>query len=242
MKNTLTNLLSVALLVFVCIGKLEAQNIYLYAGSSAGTGGFAGDGGAPLSAELNAPHGMAFDASGNVYIADYANNRIRKIAGGIITTIAGNGTAGFAGDGGPATAATCEINGPTDVTVTADGTVYFSDNVNNRIRKITTAGIISTVAGNGTAGFAGDGGPASAATCEVNQPIGVVFDKSGNLYIGDQFNNRIRKITPAGIISTFAGSATAGFAGDGTPAIGAELHYPMFLRFDMWGDLFFEDR
>src|ERR1019366_3221187 len=127
---------------------------------------------------------------GNLYFSDYHNARIRKVSSsGIITTIAGNGIGGFGGDGGPATAA--KIYVPWGVAVDIAGNIYISDRYNNRIRKVNTSGNISTIAGTGIAGFSGDGGPATAA--EINQPVDITIDQSGNLYFSDFINNRIRK-------------------------------------------------
>jgi NHL repeat-containing protein len=141
---------------------------------------------------------------------------------GIISTIAGNGTAGYTGDGGVATSA--ELNGPTDIELDSSGTIYIVDWNDNRVRKVTAStGIISLVAGNGTAGYGGDGGAATSA--ELNNPNGVVLDSSGNIYIADFTNNRVRKVTAStGIISTVAGNGTTGYTGDGGAAASAEIN------------------
>ncbi len=141
--------------VFFLPGVLQAQVVTLYAGSASGTGGYTGDGSPATSYELSNMRGLAWDHSGSMYVCDFGNNRIRKITGTTITTIAGSGTAGYGGDGGPATALACKINGPMEIVVDESGTVYFSDMSNNRVRKISPGGIISTVAGNGTAGWGG---------------------------------------------------------------------------------------
>ena len=171
----------------------------------AGTGiaGFGGDGGQAKLAMLNQPEGVAVDASGNLYIADTDNNRIRKVSpNGIITTVAGNGIAGFGGDNGPASQA--QLNHPEGVAVDASGNLYIADTGNNRIRKVSPNGIITTVAGTGIAGFSGDGGPATQA--QLNQPEGVAVDASGNLFIADTDNDRIREVRTDGVIVTVAGN------------------------------------
>ncbi|CAB4598472.1 unannotated protein [freshwater metagenome] len=181
---------------------------------------------------------MAVDAAGNLYIADSGNHRIRKVTpAGTISTFAGNGTAGFAGDGGPATNA--NLNGPNGVAVDAAGNLYIADSGNHRIRKVTPAGTISTFAGNGTAGFAGDGGPATDA--RLNSANAVATDSAGNLYIADSDNYRVRKVDPAGRISTFAGNGIEGFAGDGGPATDARLTFMGGLAVDAAGNLYLSD-
>src|SRR5205814_998769 len=150
-----------------------------------------------------------------------SSKRIRKVsAAGIITTVAGRGTGQSSGDGGPATLA--ELIQPLGVAVDPAGNVYIADEGSNRIRKVNTAGIISTIAGNGKHGFSGDGGPATLA--ELIQPMGVAVDPAGNVYITDEGSNRIRKVNTAGIISTIAGNDTQGFSGDGGPATSASLN------------------
>jgi sugar lactone lactonase YvrE len=202
------------------------------------TGGFAGDGGPAVSAQLGGPWGVAVDAAGNLYIADTNNNRIRKVTlAGVISTVAGNGTWGFAGDGGPATAA--QLNSPWGIAEDGGGNIYIADMSNNRIRKVTPAGVISTVAGNGNSGFSGDGGPATSAG--LNYPSGVAVDAAGNFYIADFNNNRIRKVTVGGVISTVAGNGTAGFGGDGGYATSAQLRYPYGVAVDAAGNLYIAD-
>ena len=177
-----------------------------------GTEGYSGDGGAATAAQLNNPRGVAVDGSGNVYIADLSNNRIRKVDGsGNISTIAGTGTQGYSGDGGAATAA--RLNWPQQVAVDGTGNVYIADTGNQRIRKVDGAGNISTFAGTGTEGYSGDGGAATAA--RLNSPQEVALDNAGNVYIADTGNDRIRKVDGSGNISTFAGTGTEGYSGDG---------------------------
>ena len=169
----------------------------------------------------------------------FAGINSTKAQFGIINTLAGTGTASFTGDGGLATAAT--VNTPVGVWVVPSGDVYFADQSNNRIRKITVAtGIITTIAGTGTAGFSGDGGAATSA--ELNKPAGIFIDPAGNIYIGDLMNNRVRKVTPGGIISTVAGNGTAGFAGDGGLATSAELNEPWGVWVEPSGNILITDQ
>ncbi|MBI3933834.1 MAG: hypothetical protein HY316_04025 [Acidobacteria bacterium] len=203
----------------------------------AGTGvqGFSGDGGAATSAALDAPRGVALDASANLYIADRGNFRLRRVSpSGTITTVAGGGD-NFPGDGGPATSAALSAFG---VALDTAGNLYIADRANGRIRKVTPAGIITTVAGGGAA-FPGDGGLATNAT--LNNPSGVAVDALGNLYIADTLNNRIRKVNAGGIITTFAGNGTFGFAGDGGPATAAMLTEPAGVALDAAGNVYIAD-
>ena len=171
-----------------------------------GSQGYSGDGGPAISAQLNYPGGIALDSSGNLYIADTSNSRIRKITPqGVISTVAGSGQAGFSGDGGPATSA--RINNPRDIAVDGSGNLFIADSNNYRIRKVTPEGVISTIAGTGTFGFSGDGGPALSAS--MGYVIGLAMDGAGNLWFSDTNNQRIRKITPTGIISTERATAPA---------------------------------
>jgi uncharacterized protein (TIGR03437 family) len=223
------------------IRKVTPQGVISTIAGKPGQGGFSGDGAAATGASLNFPIGVAVDASGDVYICDNDNNRIRKItaATGVITTVAGNGAQGSGGDGGPATSA--QFNEPQNVEVDASGNIYISDAGNNRIRKVNASdGVITTVAGIGTPGFSGDGGPATAA--QLNAPFNVSVDKDDNLIICDSGNNRIRKVTAAtGVISTIAGRGQ-GFGGDGGPATDALLFTPIGAIADQAGNLYFSDR
>jgi sugar lactone lactonase YvrE len=205
-----------------------------------GTTGFSGDGGPATSAQLSEPYGVAVDSSGNLYISDSGNNRIRKVSNGVITTVAGDGMEGYSGDGGPATSAW--LYNPYRVAVDSAGSTYIAETSpyldigNDRIRKVSN-GVITTVAGNGTTGFSGDGGPASSA--ELDQVDGVAVDSAGNLYISDGGNGRIRKVSN-GVITTVAGNGTGGYSGDGGPATDAELS-PDGIAVDSSGNLYIAD-
>jgi sugar lactone lactonase YvrE len=207
----------------------------------AGTGrsNYGGDGGPATSAQFSGPIGVAVDAGGTVYVADWDNSRIRAISpAGIISTVAGTGTRGAGGDGGPATSAQLYL--PGGVAVAADGTLYVGDQQNHRVRAISPAGIMSTLAGTGTPGFSGDGGPATAA--QLNLPTGVAVDAGGTVYVADQSNHRVRAISPTGSIRTVAGTGTAGYGGDGGPAASAQLSSPYGVAVDAGGTLYVADR
>lgn len=252
-----------------------------------GTSGFSGDNGPALSAQLYSPNAIAADPAGNLYIADSLVNRIRKVSNGVITTVAGNGTAGYSGDDGPATSA--ELNDPGGVAADSAGNLYIADTLNNLIRKvangvITTVagggsggdngpaigaelyrpqalavdpagnlyivefggtrirkvsnGVITTVAGNGTSGYSGDQGPATSA--QIAAPQGIAADAAGNLYIADTGNECIRKVSN-GIITTVAGNGTIGFSGDNGPATGAQLNLPSGVALDDIGNVYIAD-
>ncbi len=247
-----------------------------------GTGGL-GDGGTATAATLNQPGGVFLDSSGDIFIADTNNSRIREISGGTITTvvgaggfavspalfqpggvfldalgdiyiadtgnslirevtptgvstiIAGGGSFGYYGDGAAATGAA--LYNPQGVYVDGSGNVYIADTLNNAIRKVTAStGIISTIAGNGMAGFTGDGGQASAA--QLSSPTGVIMDNAGNLLIADKLNNRIRSIAPNGVITTIAGNGNQGFSGDNGPATSAALYNPTGVFVDGSGNIY----
>ena len=175
------------------------------------------------------------DGAGNLFIADYDNSRIRKVdTNGIITTVAGDGSAGCSGDGGAATNAM--LAGPVGVAVDAAGNLFIADYSDQRIRKVDTNGIITTVAGNGGAGFSGDGGAATNAS--LYNPNGVAVDGAGNLFIADDYNQRIRKVDTNGIITTVAGDGSEWFSGDGGAATSATLAYPTAVAVDGAGNLF----
>ena len=236
MKGSCTSLLQSVLSVFLALCGPVAVHAQLKVFTVAG--GAVHDNGPATSSYLADPHLAAYDAAGNLYIADYLNHRIRKLLpNGMITTVAGTGISGFSGDGGPARQAM--ISFPTGVWVDGQGNILLTDDANNRIRRIDRQGIITTVAGNGTAGYSGDGGPALDAS--FNFPYCVATDRAGNIYIGDQLNNVIRKIDTAGIVSTFAGNGTAGFSGDGGPANQASLNFPYAVLPDNQGNLYIGD-
>ncbi len=215
-----------------------------------GGGGFSGDGGSATNAQLQGPADVIIDETGNLYIADSYNNRIRKviIATQVITTVAGDGNAAYGGDNGPAIEA--QLQAPTGVTIDGEGNIYIADANNNRIRKVIAAtGVITTVAGSGptghaNGGFSGDGGPASDA--QLNYPTRVVVDAAGNLYVADSYNHRIRKINATGVITTIAGSGptgpgNGGFSGDGGLATSAELNFPTGVAADGEGNIYIAD-
>lgn len=185
------------------------------------------------------PFGVTVDTAGNIFIADPQDRHIRKMsASRIFSTVAGNGiTGGFGGDGEAATRASLRF--PKGVVADGVGNFYIADTENHRIRKVSASGVISTVAGNGEAGFSGDGGAATSA--RVSNPIGVAIDSAGNLYIADELNHRVRKVSTSGVISTVAGNGSSGFSGDGQPAISASLFYPRGVALDLAGNLYIAD-
>ena len=202
-----------------------------------GTLGYSGDGGLAIYAEAGRPLAVAVDSKGNVYFADAYSNRIREVnaSSGVISTVAGGGTGG---DGGPAIAASLYLPGA--VAIDNAGNLYILDQNNAVVRKVTAAtGIITTVAGNNVWGFSGDGGPATKA--QIADALGITVDAAGSLYIADTFNARIRRVTPAGIITTIAGNGTQAFSGDGGPATTAALDAPQGLVADSKGNLYIAD-
>ena len=202
----------------------------------AGVAGHTGDGGPATLATINDPYSVAVDVKGNVYIVDEINSRIRKVdASGIISNFAGTGsTAGFNGDGIAATAA--NLSSPGGIAVDKIGNLYIVDD--SRIRKVDTAGIITTIAGNGILGFMGDGGPATAA--EISSGSGIVLDQLGNIYFPDIL--RIRRIDTNGIITTIAGNGSGGNSGDGGPATDAQIYVATSgMAIDSSGNLYFAD-
>jgi len=238
-----------------------------------GTSGFSGDGGPAAAARLYVPSGVAVDGRGNVYIADLGNNRVRRVSssgtittiaaqlagpgggavdgrgnfyftegnrvrkvtpGGTITTVAGTGVRGFSGDGGRATSA--RLDGPEGVAVDRLGAVYISDYGNGRVRKVSPGGTITTIAGTGRVGFSGDGGPATSARMGVLE--GVAVDNQRNVYIADDYSQRVRRIGRDGTITSIAGTGRAGFSGDGGPATSARLKDPFGLAVDERGNVY----
>ena len=222
-----------------------------------GTWGSSGDGGPAVNAELMEPNGVAVDGAGNLFIAEYASQYIRKVDfRGIITTVAGTGPSGpegiggYSGDGGPAIRA--QISGPTGVALDGSENLFFVDMFNSRIRKVSSGGIITTVAGNGSDSFSGDGG--QAASAQLGNPSGVAVDSSGNLFIADSGNNRVRQLSTNGLITTVAGSGSTctqqtgvpsrpcgGYSGDGGAATSAELYVPSGVAIGSSGNLFIAD-
>lgn len=234
-----------------CYGQATSYTISTYVGTSPGSGapanaGFSGDGAAPAGAKLFSPVAVALDANRDLYIADSGNNRIRKVSGGKINTIAGSGaagsSAGYAGDGGAATAAM--LSNPYGVRVDAAGNVYLSDIDNQVVRRIDAkSGTISTVAGvNGNYGYFAqqDGGPAASAY--LDKPVGLAFDAAGNLYIGDSSNDRVRYISTDGKMHTLAGANQWNtYGGDGGPANEASLYHPFGVAVDAAGNVYIAD-
>jgi serine/threonine-protein kinase len=206
--------------------------------AGAGRYSFSGDGGPAIQAHLATPTSVALDPTGNLFIADTDNNRIRRLdASGIITTVAGTSAAGFSGDGGPATQA--RLAKPTGVVLDPAGNLFIADTNNNSIRRIDLFGTITTIAGTGTAGFSGDGGPAVSA--QLAAPGGLAVDTDGRIYITDNGNNRVRRVSASGVITTIAGTGVAGFSGDGGPATEAQFADPGSVTVDGEGHIYIAD-
>lgn len=223
------------------IRNVTGGNINTFAGfvvSGSPRCGYTGDGGSATGAELNSPYGVAVDSKGSVYIADSANQVVRRVTGGTITTIAGlGGLAGYSGDGGPA--ANAQLYNPYAVAVDPAGNVFIAEYTNCRIREINAVtGIITTVAGTGGCGFTGDGLATSTA---INGPQGIAVDANDNLFIGDSNNQRVRWVSPNGIMTTIAGTGGAGFNGDGMLATTATLYYPTGTAIDPAGNILVAD-
>jgi uncharacterized protein (TIGR03437 family) len=202
-----------------------------------GGGGYTGDGQSALQTSLIDPVQVTLDAAGDWYISELQRVRRVAVATGVITTVAGNGTFGFSGDGGSASMAV--LSGPTGLALN-NGSLYISDTNNARVRQIATGGSISTVAGNGTPGYAGDTGPAVGA--RLSNPTGLAFDPSGNLYIADTANDNVRSVAPSGVIATFAGNGTScGFGAEGNPATLTPLCSPQGVVADLAGNTYIAD-
>lgn len=228
-----------------CIRKVDPKGtIATVAGD--GIRGYSGDGGPAARGRFNNPLSVAVGPDGSLYIADSGNHRIRKVdRKGVITSVAGDGTSGYSGDGGPATQARLCL--PCRVAAAGDGSLYIADLNNHRIRKVNPRGIITTVAGDGWSNkkgegrYSGDGGPAAKAS--LNSPISVAVGKDGTIYVADRDNQRIRKVDPAGTIDTVAGrGGPPGYSGDGGPARHASLSYPAGIAVGRDGDLYIADR
>ena len=206
--------------------RVDAATGIIHTVVGSGYTGYSGDGGPATSAQLMAPTGMAIDGTGNYYIADFFNHRVRRVAAdtGFISTMVGVGTQGLSGDDGPAGAA--QLIGPYGTAVDSAGNVYIADTFNNRVRKIEAfSGIIRTVAGTGAIEYSGDNGPARSAG--LSMPEAVISDRSGNLFVCDTANHRIRRIDAAtGVITTVAGNGDRGYSGDNGPATSARLNVP----------------
>jgi hypothetical protein len=214
----------------------------------AGRSHHAGDGGPGTEARVFMPYGIETDAQANLYVADALNFRVRKLTfSGLdvskgapvstITTIAGTGAGGFSGDGGEGSAA--ELGEPRDVAIDSEGSVYIADRVNHRIRRLAANGVITTYAGNGSQGFSGDGGAATQAS--LNNPSAVAVDSQRNVFVADTGNERIRRITPQGTITTVVGTGVAGFGGDGGAATQAQIDSPTGIEVDGLGNVFISD-
>jgi trimeric autotransporter adhesin len=210
----------------------SSGNVTTIAGN--GGQGFSGDGGLATDASLDSPAAVAVDTLGNIYIADYNNRRIRKVFGGIITTIAGDGSYGYSGDG---VATAVSLGNPSALALDSAGNLYIADPYVNRVRKLSN-GILTTIAGTGYGGSSGDGGPATRAA--LNGPLGVAVDKSGNIYISELYGDRIRQLSN-GVITTIAGSGVSGYRGDGGLAVNAWMRSPWGVALDPMGNLYIAD-
>ena len=236
-------LLVFGLLLAACAATAQQYNIQTIAGIGTAEYWF-GDAGPATSAELDFPYRVTVDSKGNFYFADYRTNIVREVSGGIINTIAGDGTFGFLGDGGPGIQG--ELSDVHGVAVDSKGNVYIADTFNARVRILsppgaiaTPTGTINTFAGNGTYGYSGDGGLATNA--ELTQPAGLAVDSSGNVYIADYGNSTVRKVDSKGNISTVAGTGAPGYSGDGGPANKAALGSPYNLAIDPAGNIYISD-
>ena len=231
-------LLRFSFLVFISFstGTSFSQIITTIAGS--GARGFSGDGDIATSAQLCKPKGIAVDRHSNIYVADRENNRVRRIdfISGVITTVAGTDSTGQSSDGVAAT--TAVVLRPSGVAADGNDNIYFTDE-SHRIRKVSREGTITTIAGTGSAGFSGDGGPAS--TAQLNAPADIAIDATGNIYFADVNNNRIRKINSEGMITTTAGTGVAGYNGDSIAATAAQLNAPSGVCIDASDNILIAD-
>jgi trimeric autotransporter adhesin len=226
-----------------CVFKLDPTGVLTLAAGNARLG-YSGDGGPAANAQLNTPQGVTVDAAGNLYVAE--DNRVRKVSpSGTIITVAGNGSKGYSGDVGHAISAQIStvfwppyVNS-TELAVDVGGSLYIADSGNNRVRKVSPTGVITTVAGTGSGGYSGDGGLATNA--QFSEPTGVAVDTNGSLYIADLGNSRIRKVSPTGIVTTVAGSGIVGMAGDGGPAVNAQIGFPSSVAVDASGNIYIGD-
>ena len=236
-STTITAKPIVLTVVAATAGLIGGDKITAFAGiDKFGFGGFSGDGGPAVKAELSFPQGVTVDKSGNVYIADTHSQRVRKVSpGGTIKTIAGGGP-GLSGDSGPATSA--HLEGPIAVAVDGQGNVYISDA--SFVYRVSPGGILTKFAGTGTPGFSGDGGPATSA--QLSDRTALAVDGHGNVYIADNRNNRVREVTTNGIIKTIAGTGVGGFSGDGGPATAARLYPPAGVAVDGHGNIYIADQ
>jgi uncharacterized protein (TIGR03437 family) len=208
----------------------SSGTISTFSGNYGAGFGFGGDGGNATGAIFNLPSSVAVDSSGNVYISDTSNNRVRKVlaSNNTVFTLVGNGSPGYSGDNGAA--ALARLNAPRGLALDLAGNLYIADSLNHRIRKVAPSGIITTVAGNGSGGFGGDGGKATDAA--LNRPVGVAVDTAGNIYIADYLNSRVRKVLASGTISTIAGDGRFGNGGDGLYGTLALLNFPSDVKVD----------
>jgi serine/threonine-protein kinase len=227
------------------IRRVDPSGVIVTVAGSGGKAGDSGDGGPGTQALIQGPKGIVLDGRGGLLIADSGNDRIKRLdlASGIITLVAGNGSQGGAGDGGPATEA--QLVEPRTLAVGPDGTIYIAEPKAHRVRKVDPAGVISTYAGTGRAGFTGDGGPAARA--QLNVPRGVGADAAGTVYIADSLNQRIRRVDAAGMISTVAGRGKPCYfsannnCGDGGPPLEAGFATPRAVEATPAGELYVAD-
>jgi hypothetical protein len=213
---------AVALLALVAAAPAHAATGDITTVAGSGASGYGGDGGPATSAQLVQPAGVSFPGS-DLFISDFGTHTVRRVdSGGVISTIAGNGAAGFGGDGGPG--GSSQLNMPADVATDSAGNTYIADFSNARIRKVSPGGTITTFAGTGTPGYSGDGGQALAA--RLDEPAGLDIDSAGNIYITDFGNDTVRRIAPSGVITTVAGNGSGGYGGDGGLATAGMLNDP----------------